>query len=182
MNHELEVLRDVSARLASAGIEFMVTGSVAMNYYAEPRMTRDIDLVIALGEREASKIVNMFEGDYYVDQKAVSQAIERNSLFNLIHNESVVKVDCIILKQEPYRQEEFGRRRQVKIEDFDTWIVSREDLILSKLYWAKDSRSEMQLRDVRNLVAGDCDEDYLQTRAAALGISPLLKEVLEQHE
>jgi hypothetical protein len=182
MNDELQVLRDVSARLASAGIEFMVTGSVAMNYYAEPRMTRDIDLVVALEERDADKIVSMFDGDYYVDQQAVSRAIRRRSLFNLIHNESVVKVDCIILKREPYRQEEFGRRRQIKIGDFDTWIVSREDLILSKLYWAKDSRSEMQLRDVRNLLAGGCDKEYLRTRAAALGISPLLKEILEQNE
>ena len=179
MNRELEVLRDVSARLAFAGIEFMVTGSVAMNYYAQPRMTRDIDMLIALGEQDASKLVSMFEEDYYVDQKAVSRAIEHNSLFNLIHNESVVKVDCIILKREPNRQEEFSRRRQVKIGDFETWIVSREDLILSKLYWARDSRSEMQLRDVRNLLAGDCDEEYLRSRAAALGISPLLKEVLE---
>jgi len=35
---------------------------------------------------------------------------------------------------------------------FEAWIVSREDLILSKLAWAKDSGSEMQLRDVRALL------------------------------
>ena len=45
---ELDVLRDVSRRLETAGIKFMLTGSVAMNYYAQPRMTRDIDLVVAL--------------------------------------------------------------------------------------------------------------------------------------
>src|SRR5262249_1373259 len=106
MNDELQVLRDVSDRLSSAGIEFMVTGSVAMNYYAEPRMTRDIDLVIALEEGDADGVVRLFEGDYYIDQQAVRRAISRHSLFNLIHNESIIKVDCIILKPQRYRQEE----------------------------------------------------------------------------
>lgn len=41
---ELDILRDVSQRLESAGIAYMLTGSVAMNYYAQLRMTRDIDL------------------------------------------------------------------------------------------------------------------------------------------
>jgi hypothetical protein len=179
MNDELAVLRDVSERLTSAGIQFMVTGSVAMNYYAEPRMTRDIDLVIALEEPDADKIVHLFEGDYYVDRQAVGQAIGRRSLFNLIHNESIIKVDCIILKRQPYRQEEFARRQRVTIGDFETWLVSREDLILSKLYWARESRSEMQLKDVSNLLGGDCDEAYLRTRAQTLGVSQLLEEVLE---
>ena len=156
MSDELAVLRDVSTRLSSAGIQFMVTGSVAMNYYAEPRMTRDIDLVMALESSQVDQIVRLFEGDYYVDEQAVSRAIGRRSIFNLIHNESIITVDCIVLKRDPYRMEEFARRQKVSIGDFETWIVSREDLILSKLYWARESRSEMQLRDVGNLLAAEC--------------------------
>ncbi len=64
-------------------------------------------------------------------------------MFNLIHHASVIKVDCVVLKDEPYRQEEFARRREVIVGGFQTWIVSREDLILSKLYWARESKSEM---------------------------------------
>ncbi len=64
IENELDVLRDVSQRLKSAGIEFMMTGSVAMNYYAQPRMTRDIDLVAALGEDDAETLVRLFERDY----------------------------------------------------------------------------------------------------------------------
>lgn len=61
MQTELDILRDVSRRLSSARIDFMVTGSVAMNFYAEPRMTRDIDLVVALKEADAGTIVGLFE-------------------------------------------------------------------------------------------------------------------------
>jgi predicted nucleotidyltransferase len=165
---ELDVLRDVSRRLESAGISFMLTGSVAMNYYAQPRMTRDIDLVVSLNETQAEAFFRLFETEYYLDRHSVADAISRRRIFNLIHNDAVIKVDCVVLKTDAYRQEEFARRRQINLGDFETWIVSREDLVLSKLVWAKDSKSEMQLRDVRNLLSEDCDMDYLRSRAKTL--------------
>src|SRR5215204_2906348 len=103
---ELDVLRDVSRRLESAGIAFMLTGSVAMNYYAQPRMTRDIDLVAALDEADVEAFVHMFEDDYYLDRQAVSRAVAHRSLFNLIHHESVIKIDFIVLKADAYHEEE----------------------------------------------------------------------------
>ena len=72
----------------------------------------------------------------------------------------------------------FARRRQISLGNFETWIVSREDLVLSKLVWAKDSRSEIQLRDVRNLLSADCDMDYLRSRAKTLKVDELLEELL----
>ncbi len=66
--------------------------------------------------------------------------------------------------------------------DFQTWIVNCEDLILSKLWWGLDSHSEMQIRDVINLLKADCDRDYLQKRAAVLGVGELLDEVQKRNE
>jgi hypothetical protein len=175
---ELDVLRDVSRRLESAGISFMLTGSVAMNYYAQPRMTRDIDLVVSLNETQAETFFRLFETEYYFDRQSVADAISRRRMFNLIHNDAVIKVDCVVLKPDAYRQEEFARRRQINLGDFETWIVSREDLVLSKLVWAKGSRSEMQLSDVRNLLSADCDMEYLRSRAKILGVEELLEELL----
>ena len=182
LESEIDILRDVSERLESAGIAFMLTGSVAMNYYAQPRMTRDIDLVVALDELQTEVIVGLFKVDYYIDGQAVSRAIKQRSIFNLIHNDTIIKVDCIVLKNDAYRQEEFGRRHRVTIADFETWIVSREDLILSKLYWARESKSEVQLRDVRNLLSFDSDWAYLHSRAQLLRVEELLNEVLANHE
>ena len=178
---ELDVLRDVSRRLDSAGLAFMLTGSMAMNYYVQPRMTRDIDLVVNIGPDQVDHVVELFKDDYYVDRVAVSKAVAQRSIFNIIHNQTIIKLDCIILKNDPYRQEEFARRRRITIGDFQTWIVRREDLILSKIYWARDSRSELQFRDIKNLLAGDeCDRLYLQSRAEMLGVEPLLTEFLTQ--
>jgi hypothetical protein len=148
-----------------------------MLYYAQPRMTRDIDLVVALRPADAARMVQLFSPDYYVSREAVDSSIAHQSLFNLIHNESVIKVDCIIRKQSEYRLAEFNRRQRIKIEDFETWIVSKEDLILSKLFWAKDSRSELQLRDVKNLVSTGCDRAYIQRWTQELAVASLWAEV-----
>lgn len=50
MSQELEILKTVTRRLVEANLPYMVTGSIAMNYYALPRMTRDIDIVVELTE------------------------------------------------------------------------------------------------------------------------------------
>jgi hypothetical protein len=116
-----------------------------------------------------------------VDRETVALAIAHKSMFNLVHLDSVVKVDCIVRKDEAFRLEEFARRRKVALEDFHTWIVSREDLILSKLAWAKDSRPEIQLKDAGNLLAAECDFDYLRSRASVLSVSNLLEELAKRH-
>jgi hypothetical protein len=177
MQNELEIVRDVSKRLDGAGIGYMLTGSIAMNYYAEPRMTRDIDLVAALHPADVQRIVDLFTPDYYVSREAVESSIKHKSLFNLIHTASVIKVDCIVRKQTDFRINEFDRRRRIQLRDFETWIVSKEDLILSKLSWAKDSHSEVQLRDVRNLVMTGCDRDYIEHWTDELEVTSLWKEI-----
>jgi len=177
MQNELDIVRDVSQRLDGAGIGYMLTGSMAMNYYAQPRMTRDIDVVVALRPMDAERVVKLFSPDYYVSTDAVNSSIAHQSMFNLIHNESIIKVDCIVRKQGEYRLNEFNRRRRIKIQDFETWIVSKEDLVLSKLFWAKDSHSEQQLNDVKNLVATGCDRAYIEHWTAELGLGNLWQEI-----
>ena len=180
MQTELDILRDVTKRFDKAGIQYMLTGSFALNYYAEPRMTRDIDIVVALTPDDTDSVMALFEGDYYVPRNAVVRAITHHTLFNIIHSESILKVDCIVRKDTEYRRLEFERRRQVEIEDLKIWIVSKEDLIISKLYWAKDSRSEFQLRDVKNLLKSDYDAGYLETWTKELELDELLKECLDE--
>jgi hypothetical protein len=155
----------------------MLTGSMAMNYYAQPRMTRDIDLVVALTSSDADKVVDLFRPDYYVSEEAVRDSIATKSIFNLIHQESVIKVDCVVCRDTPYHHAEFERRQQIKIDNFSTWIATKEDLIISKLEWAKDSRSEIQLRDVKNLAASGCDTAYIDKWTEELDLSKLWEEV-----
>jgi len=173
MSAELEVLQDAIARLEGAGIAYMLTGSVALSYYAEPRMTRDVDLVVELAGRDPKAVVALFAADYYVSESDVARA-----MFNVLHLAKLVKLGFIVRKDMPYRRREFGRRKRVPMPGFEAWIVSREDLILSKLAWARESGSELQLRDVRALLAGSADEAYLRGSAEDLSVAALLESCL----
>lgn len=109
----------------------------------------------------------------------VQRAVRDQAMFNMIHNALVVKVDCVVRKETEYRRAEFVRRRAVSIAGQQVFIVSPEDLILSKLDWAKESRSQIQLNDVRNLLRSvqDLDTDYLTHWADQLGLASLYREV-----
>lgn len=179
MTEELEVLTLVTGRLDSARIPYMVTGSIAGNYYAVPRMTRGIDIVVQVSSADADRLTELFRDDFYVEPDAVSRAIAERTAFNVIHTGSVVKVDFVVRKDSEYRREKFRRRRRVTIDDIAIFIVAPEDLIISKLDWARDSRSEIQLADVRNLLTADADLDreYLARWVRRLGLDALYREV-----
>jgi len=178
MTEELQLLRDVVTRLDEAGIDYMLTGSVALNCYAQPRMTRDIDLVVAFYLRDVERIHNILGPDYYVSENAAREAVAHQSSFNAIHQITLIKVDFMVRKREDYRLHEFARRQRLKVADFEVWVVSKEDLILSKLHWAQGSHSERQLADVENLIATGCDHDYLKAWSAALNLTDTLTRVL----
>jgi hypothetical protein len=179
MNDFLDLLRLVTARLDEAGISYMLSGSLALGYYAQPRMTRDIDIVVDVQPTDAPRIVAAFERDFYCDPDAVARAVSTRRLVNLIHQESAHKIDLIVRKDTPYRRLEFERRQQRVIDGFAVWLVTAEDLLLSKLVWAAEGASELQLRDARALVASvpDLDWPYLNRWAPELGVDGPLVEL-----
>ena len=177
MLSELDLLLDVTRRLEEAGLEYMLTGSMALNHYAQPRMTRDIDIVIALVLRDLEILPHVFGSDFYFSQEAARGAVLSQSSFNVIHNDSLIKVDFMIRKREHYRLIEFERRQRIEVMGQSLWIVSKEDLILSKLDWARDSQSQRQLSDVENLLATGADKNYLQTWSQKLNLTDMLTRV-----
>lgn len=173
---ELSALQDLCARLEGAGIEYMLTGSLALSYYARPRMTRDIDLVVALDAGAAGRLAGVLGGDYHADPEMIADAFRQQRPCNVIHLPTVVKADLIPRKESEYRRAEFDRRRRVSFAGIELWIVSPEDLVLSKLEWARDSASELQMRDVRHLLEVPLDRAYLALWAGRLGLEHLLEQ------
>lgn len=181
MSEELEVLKIVTRRLREAEINYMISGSIAANYYTIPRMTRDIDVVIELKQGDIDKFIGLFEDDFYVNRETVANEVSRQGMFNLIYNQYVIKIDFIIKKSSEYQQGAFSRRKQVLIEQSPMWFVSAEDLVISKLVWAKDSHSEMQLKDVRNLIetVDNLDLKYIDGWVQGLDLEQIYKEATQ---
>ncbi len=167
-------IRRVLEALAISGVPYMLTGSFASAFHGAPRTTQDVDIVIAPTLGSLQKLVRQFpEEEYYVSRDAALQAYGAESLFNVIDLNSGWKIDFIIRKSRPFSLEEFERRHEADMLGTRLYIASAEDVILSKLEWAKMSSSERQVNDVAGILrtqGNALDLDYVERWIAALGL------------
>ena len=149
--------------LNESNIPYMLSGSVAMSIYIVPRATRDFDFIIHLEEKNIDRFIQHFQEGYYCDKDSIQDAVKRRSLFNIIDHASGFKADFVVLKDEPFRQEEFNRRKKVDFFDKTIFVVSPEDLLISKLIWIQDFQSPQQMEDIKNLkVIEQLDWQYIK--------------------
>lgn len=136
--------------LNESNIPYMLSGSMAMSMYIDPRATRDFDFIIYLKPDDVDRFCENFKEDYYCDKDAINDAVKRYSMFNII-DPTANKADFIFLKNEPFRQEEFGRKIKMDFWGKVIYVVSPEDLLISKLIWIQELQSELQMEDIKNL-------------------------------
>lgn len=179
MSEELEVLKDVTQLLDKAKIAYVISGSIAANYYTIPRMTRDLDVVVEMKDADVERFTRLFTDDFFVDPEMIATEVKKRGMFNLIHTKSVFKIDFILRKESAWQDAMFGRRQKVQVDHFSVWIIAFEDLIIAKLLWAKDSLSELQLNDVRNLLKSthQADQRYIEKWVRDLGLRGVYQRV-----
>lgn len=169
------LLGPVADVLAAAEVPYMLTGSFACAYHGAPRATQDIDLVIAVTAPQVRQLVRLLAGQgHYVDEGAAREAVAHESQFNAIDPATGWKIDFIVRKSRPFSLEEFARRQAVEVDGAVVWIAAVEDVLLSKLEWARLGQSERQLEDVTALLRvrqPELDWTYLERWAATLGVS-----------
>jgi hypothetical protein len=137
----------------SRQIPYMLSGSIAMGMYIVPRATKDIDFVIHLQPQDIDSFVAHFDGAYYCSKDAVIDAVNRQSIFNVIDHASGFKADFVVLKNSEYRLVEFERKQIRDFFGIEIYIVSPEDLLISKLIWIQEWQSAVQMEDIKNLAA-----------------------------
>ena len=153
-------------------IPYMLSGGVAMSSYTLPRFTRDFDFIVHLKPADALLISNHFKEGYYCDEDAIRESIKNKGLFNIIDHKSHYKADFIMLKDEAYRQVEFSRRRKIDFLNMKIYIVSPEDLLLSKLIWIQQLESALQKEDIKLLSEiKDLDWKYIKQWIGTLKIN-----------
>jgi hypothetical protein len=169
-----DVLFETAQKLEAAGIPYMLTGSQALSFYAEPRQTNDIDVVVEASEQHAAAFERIFPRaeKWYLSETAVREAIHGRGMFNAIHTLSGVKVDVILLKNDPLERLKFSRRVRHERAGLTLWIISPEDLLLSKLAWGKRGASARQAADVRTLLrdVAELDWAYVEEWADRIGV------------
>lgn len=160
------------------GVEYMVTGSTAMNFYAVARMTRDIDIVIRPRPGDDRLIAKVLAEDFEADRDLIAGAVRERRSFSVVTPGSAIALDVMIDTPQLNSPEVFERKRTCSLGDDAVSVISPEDLVVAKLYWARDSASDLQLGDVANLLKlAGLDREYIRRRAARLHLLDLLASV-----
>lgn len=153
----------------------MVTGGSAVSFWGRVRTTADIDIVIEIPLSRVSGLVAALRDEAYIDEEDVKEAILTKRMFNVIYNSTAFKVDFAVMDEtNPYAKEGFSRRKKLEFAGKPLWVISPEDLVLSKLRWMKAAGgSECQFQDCRSIMElnkGGLDVKYMEKWAPLIGI------------
>lgn len=166
----------VSGDLDAQGVVHALTGSVAAGLHGEPVTSMDVDFVVKMTPEVAARLARGWARDLHANEESFRNAAREHGIANLVSFSSGLKVDISMLRDTPYHDELM--RRRVRIQPPGTsktfWVVSPEDIVLMKLVWRRDSRSEKQWRNALSVVrikGHQLDWAYLRRWAAELCVT-----------
>jgi hypothetical protein len=180
-------LRCVIAAFEALGIEYALGGSFASSLYGEARATRDVDLISSVAGHHAKPLVAALGAAFYADEDQILHAAMNQSSFNLIHLESMAKVDVFVVWRTDFGRSQLARRQEKRVgrdEPFTLYLTSPEDTVLAKLDWYRIGNcvSDRQWRDVQGVLkvqARSLDFPYLHDWARKMNLQELLARALE---
>jgi hypothetical protein len=185
MNETREALETLVTVFKDLDIPYRIVGSVASSTQGMMRATLAVDMVAALGVKHISQLGVQLKSQYHADEELMREAVTRGSSFNLIHLETMIKIDVFLLGKRPYDRVSFARERLETIDDLVLSFKTSEDIILGKLEWfaQTDKTSERQWKDVIGLLkvqGSSLEFEYLRRWAKELAVDELLEQAFTE--
>lgn len=185
---QTEVMLKVIEAIEGLGSPYLVGGSYASSAHGIARATMDIDILAAIPGKLAGALAARLQPEFYADELAIEQAIAAKRSFNVIHLETMFKVDVFVSRRDAFDIKQLERRRLEIVSrdpERSAYVASPEDIILSKLRWYRQTneKSERQWSDVLGVMSVQADKldlEYLEHWATELGVSDLFERALGQ--
>jgi hypothetical protein len=187
-NEPIEVMLLVTGLFERLGVPYLISGSLASTLYGMVRTTQNSDIIAEMHPEHIQPFVSALEADFYVDKEMIAEAIQDNSSFNIIHRDTIFKVDVFIPRPRPFLQSQLARATRLTFTlgtVVSAKFASPEDTILSKLEWYRmgSEVSDRQWQDILGVLktkTGEINLEYLRQWAKELTVSDLLDSALTQ--
>jgi hypothetical protein len=185
----VRALTPVVDELERLDVVYYVGGSVASSTYGVARSTLDVDLVASLRVEHVAPFTGALAPAYYLDVGRVRSAVESRRSFNLIHLETMIKVDVFVSKTRAYDRQVGDRVRRQTLQSDPAarsfFFAAPEDVVLAKLEWyrAGGQVSERQWSDILGVLKAQgaaLDTEYMRRWATVLGVVDLLSKALDE--
>ncbi|MBE2215775.1 MAG: hypothetical protein IAE82_18015 [Opitutaceae bacterium] len=173
-----------ASRLDAVGAPYMITGATAAIIYGQPRLTNDLDVVLALADEQVRALQAAFpETEFYIPPESVIRTEQARALrghFNLIHHESGYKADVYLVGQDPLHAWAMPLRRSIEwTVDMVLWVAPPEYVILRKLEFFREGRSHKHPTDIRAILATtSVDRATIDSWLPRLGLVEVWAEVV----
>jgi len=183
-----QLLCKIAKILENLKIPYAITGGFAVIAWGQPRSTADIDIIVELNPQNIKPLAKSLlsvDKDVYVSEDAMRDALEHKGEFNFIHSQTGLKVDFWVKgsKADIYGKLKFQKARIKKIDEQKIYFVSPEDLILSKLTWAKESKSTRHIEDAKTVLdtqKSKLDLNYIKNWAKKQSTIEILEKIMKQ--
>lgn len=179
------ILKALAAAFHKHRVPYMFTGSIAVSFYGHPRYTHDVDIVmdVVTGENEAlRKALVSLKTTFllFVDADHLDEAFRSSRMISLLDRKSEMKVDLWLFGNDSFSASSFSRRKSKRVFETPMNFIAPEDLIIQKLLWYKDAKSDRHLADAYSVYYGQknrLNEKYLNTWAKKLGVTENLDRI-----
>ncbi len=184
----IRIVHKVISAFDQLDIPYLVGGSLASAVHGLIRSTLDADLIAEVKPDQVLSLCGLLEKDFYIDPEMILDAIIHRTSFNLIHIETMFKVDIFLLKNRQFDRNEMERRSLQPFGDSSdepVYVSTAEDIILAKLEWYRlgGEMSDRQWRDIQGILkikANQLDFDYLKEWSSKLSVNDLLQRALQE--
>lgn len=180
MNSVEFVLRVIDA-LDRLNVPYVAVGSFAVNVYTAPRSTKDADFVVQMDRLPINALVAAVGPDFTFDPQMSFESVTLTPRYKIKHREAVFSVEFFGLTDDPHDRARFDRRVAGKIADRTAYVLSPEDVIVTKLRWAVRAKRPKDASDVGNVLAaqvGRLDLDYVRRWCDEHGTRSLFEQLL----
>jgi len=140
-NGEEDVLQIFLDALSQTGVDYCLIGGLAVNAYAEPVVSLDLDVVLAAGDIEA--VCKTLEAHFKIERFAHS--------VNLGTKKSALRIQ---LQTDPRYQDFIGRATTHTVLGYEMKVAHVEDVLRGKI-WAysdEERRKSKRQKDLADIV------------------------------